>query len=290
MKISGSRLSRDKAGLAGLLLFLLMAVAPIVWCVGYAIAYSLGLAGFLRRGLTLHYWATSIEGGEVVRSFLFSGGVAVAVIIIGAAGAITIVLGFREELRRGYLASLLYAPLALSSLVAAFLISRWLSGAGFVSRIGHSLGWVRDPQHFANLVNDPLGLGIIAAHLLLAIPFFALAMLQVYETEKLDELRVLATSLGASAAQNRWRVAVPILLRKSSANLLLYFIFVLGSFEIPLVVGPQNPLMISLLTRRKFGLYELTQKPEAFVIATIYTVILLLLLALIFRRSEERAA
>lgn len=288
MKISGSRLSRDKAGLAGLLLFLLVAVAPIVWCVGYAIAYSLGLAGFLRRGFTLHYWATSIGGGEVVRSFLFSGGVAVAVVVIGAACAITIVLGFREELRRGYLASLLYAPLALSGLVAAFLISRWLSGAGFVSRLGHSLGWVRDPQHFANLVNDPLGLGIIAAHLLLAIPFFALAMLQVYEIEKLDELRILATSLGASTAQSRWRVAIPILLRKSSATLLLYFIFVLGSFEIPLVVGPQNPPMISLLTRRKFGLYELTQKPEAFVIATIYTVILLLLLSLIFRRSEER--
>ncbi len=209
--------------------------------------------------------------------------------LMGAALALALVLIFREELRRGILASLLYAPLALSGLVAAFLISRWLSGAGLFSRLGHALGLVSDPQHFPNLVNDPLGLGIIAAHLLLAVPFFALTMLQIYQIEKIDALRQLANSLGASAAQSRWRVAVPILLRKSSANLLLYFIFVLGSFEIPLVVGPQNPLMISQLTRRKFGLYQLSQKPEAFVIAIIYTALLLVLLALIFRRSEERA-
>ncbi len=290
MRISGNRLLRDKAGLAGLVLFLIGAVGPIVWSVGYAGAYSLGLAGFFGRGFTWKYWAGAFTGDEILRSFIFSGSVALAVVCVGGAFAVVIVLTFHRQLIQGVLASLLYVPLALSGLVAAFLVSRWMSGAGLFSRIGHGLGLVRDPQHFLNLVNDPLGIGIIAAHLLLAVPFFALTMLQIYEVEKIDRLRQLASSLGASAAQSRWRVAVPILLRKSSANLLLYFIFVLGSFEIPLVVGPQTPLMISLLTRRKFGLFELAQKPEAFVISLVYTALLLLLLVFIFRRPEERAA
>ncbi len=287
MKIFESKLWRDKAGLAGLLLFLIAAVAPIVWCFGYAIAYSVGLAGFLRDGFTLRYWSKALSEGEIARSFVFSGAVAAAVIVIGATVALALVLGFRRELRRGFLSSLLYVPLALSSLVAAFLIARWLSGAGFFSRIACSLGLVSDPQHFPNLVNDPFGIGIVAAHLLLAIPFFALTMLQIYEIEKIGDLRRLATSLGASLTQTRWRVAVPILLAKSSTNLLLYFIFVLGSFEIPLIVGAQSPLMISLLTRRKFGIYELAQKPEAFVIAVFYTIVLLFLLTIIFRKREE---
>ncbi|MGA9607620.1 MAG: hypothetical protein WBR21_11440, partial [Rouxiella badensis] len=57
---------------------------------------------------------------------------------------------------------------------------------------------------------------------------------------------------------------------------------------IPLIVGAQNPTMISLLTRRKFGIYELAQKPEAFVIAVIYTGLLLAILVVLLRKTEPQ--
>ena len=286
MKTFGRRFWRNKSTTLGLAFFLLFAVAPIVWCLGYAVAYSFGLAGYVAPGWTTHYWKDAVMSGEMPRSFLFSIWVAAATIVLSAGVALSLVLGLRKPLQHGRISSLIYLPMALSGLVAAFLISQWLSGAGLVSRLAYALRLVNDPQHFPSLVNDSLGCGIIAAHWMLAAPFFTVMMLQIYETEKIEHLRQLAASLGASRWQSLRRVAVPMLLQRSSSNLILYFLFVLGSFEIPLVVGPQNPLMISMLTRRKFGLYDLAQKPEAFVISVVYTAILLVLLSLIFRRRH----
>ncbi|MBA3832456.1 MAG: ABC transporter permease subunit [Chthoniobacterales bacterium] len=285
MKISVSRFWKNRGTTLGLAFFLLFAVAPIVWCLGYALAYSFGLAGLLSAGWTTKYWTQAITSGELPRSFLFSAWVALAAIFLSGVTALGLVLGFRRSLQRGAISSLIYLPMALSGLVAAFLVSRWLSGAGLFSRLACAFGFVRDPQHFPSLVNDSLGWGIIAAHWLLAAPFFTVMMLQIYETEKIGSLRQLATSLGASRWQSLRRVAVPVLLQRSSTNLLLYFIFVLGSFEIPLVVGPQNPLVISMLTRRKFGLFDLAQKPEAFVISVVYTALVLFFLLFIFRKA-----
>ena len=58
----------------------------------------------------------------------------------------------------------------------------------------------------------------------------------------------------------------------------------LGSFEIPLLLGPQSPQMISVLARRKFGLFDLEQKPQAFIIALLYTGLVVALLLVFLRR------
>ena len=82
----------------------------------------------------------------------------------------------------------------------------------------------------------------------------------------------------------RCRVAVPLLLDRASTNLALFFMAVTGSFEIPLLLGPQSPQMITVLAWRRFGRFDLTEKPQAFIVALLYTGLVVVLLLIFLRR------
>ncbi len=83
------------------------------------------------------------------------------------------------------------------------------------------------------------------------------------------------------------RVVVPLLLRRAAAPLLLYFIFVLGSYEVPLLLGTQSPQMVSVLTVRKLRGYDLAGYPEGYVVATLYAGLVLGLVPLLLRKRGE---
>jgi putative spermidine/putrescine transport system permease protein len=119
----------------------------------------------------------------------------------------------------------------------------------------------------------------------LALPYFTLLFAELYRSANVAALAGVARSLGASPRAARWRVAVPVLLKASLTNALLYFVAVVGSYEIPLLLGQQSPQMISVLTLRKFERFDLADKPEAFALALLYTLAMLLVIGLLFRRG-----
>ena len=253
----------------------------------YAAAYSVGLAGLLSHGFTLAYWRQALADPEVGAAFMMSGYVAAAVVGLTVVCALGLALGLRTFLRRGPLAALIYFPLALPGTVAALCAFQWLSGAGLLARVAFRLGWIDSPTRFPGLVFDRWGIGIIGTHVALAVPFFTLLFVQLAEREKLTELCALAGTLGAGRVSTLRRVAVPLLLRKAAANVALFFVVVAGSFEIPLLLGPQHPQMISVLAWRRFSRFDLTQKPEAFIVSLLYTVGVLVLLGAWFRGNRR---
>ena len=257
-------------------------VAPIVGSLIYAGAYSFGLAGLLSPGFTLAYWREALADREVGAAFAMSAYVASVVLILTACIALGLALSLRRFLQRGPLATLIYFPLALPGTVAALCAFQWLSGAGLVARVAFRLGWIDSPTHFPGLVFDPWGVGIIATQVALGVPFFTLLFAQLAAREKLADLCALASTLGAGQAACLWRVSVPLLLRNAAANLALFFVAVAGSFEIPLLLGPQNPQMISVLAWRRFSRFDLTQKPGAFIVSLLYTAAVLVFLSVWF--------
>ena len=105
----------------------------------------------------------------------------------------------------------------------------------------------------------------------MAVPFFTLLFASHYDAAGIKELAGLARSLGASAAQITLRVAAPIILRRSILAVALVFITVLGSYEIPILLGRQTPEMVSVIIYRKYALFDIADKPEAYIIALMYT-------------------
>lgn len=278
---------KDRVGAAGLVLFVGIAILPIGFSLCYAAAYSVGAVGLLSDGLTAVHWAVLLEETEIWAAFGWSLYVAALTVTITVGAALVLALYLRQPLTHGPLSYIIYFPLALPGTVAAFLIFQVFSGAGYASRVALKLGLVETASAFPGFVNDAWGIGIVAAHVSIAAPFFMLLFVQVYDGERVGELTRLAGTLGAGRGQQLFRVAVPILLKKSLTNIVLLFIAVLGSYEIPLLLGRQSPQMVSVLTMRKYQLFDLADKPEAFIVALLYTALVLALITAVFRKGGQ---
>lgn len=274
----------------GLALFVLLALLPIGFSILYAAAYSTGLAGLLSEGFTLDHWRVLTQRSEIWTSFALSIYIAGATVIITVSLALFIALYLKRSLDKGPLSYAIYFPLALPATVAAFFVFQLLSAAGYVARVFVSMGLIDEIAQFPSLVNDAGGIGILVAHIGLAIPFFVLLFHEIYRSENVEGLSALARTLGASNAQVTYRVKAPILLQRATTNITLLFIAVLGSYEIPLLLGRQAPQMISVLTMRKYEMFDISQKPEAFIVALLYTGFVLALLILVFRKRMRTHA
>ena len=180
-----------------------------------------------------------------------------------------------------------YLPLCIPGIVASFFGTQILSKAGFLSRVSYTLGFTNSVGQFPDLINDAWSIGIVLTFVSVVMPFLLILFLSVYEQEKVSDLIILAISLGAHASQARWKVAVPILLYKTRVLIALYFIFLLGAYEIPLILGIESPQMLSVLIVRDLKQFDLTKISEGYAIAVIYSLVIGLMTYLIIRRFNK---
>jgi putative spermidine/putrescine transport system permease protein len=246
-------------------LFVIGSVLPLSASLTYALLYSLGLTGLLSDGLTLANWI-QIFTGEFFQSMIYS------VWIAFSSAFFTITL----------------LPLTIPPIVLAFVIFQLYSGGGILSRVAWHLGLISDLNQFPALVQDPYGIGIILAHIFLVFPFFLLVLLNLFENEKLDELAAVASTLGADSKDIVFRIQVPILLKGIFPLLALYFIFFLGAFEIPLVLGQSSPHMITVLIIEKLQRFNLADIPVAYAMAVWYSVICIATISYLFTHFKKR--
>jgi putative spermidine/putrescine transport system permease protein len=221
---------------------------------------------------------------EFWQSLGFSAWVALCSISVALLLSLAAVVPGPEKWRKGPLSRLIYLPLTLPAMVVALLAFQLLSGAGFISRLFFQTGLSGGMEDFPELVNDSLGIGIIISHVLMATPFFIILFAKLYQSERLDAYKQLAATLGASAVQCRRKVLVPLLLRRAFPTLVLYFIFVMGSYEIPLLLGSQSPQMISVMAIRKLQRFDLADRPQAYIAGVLYSLFALSCVALLLRR------
>jgi putative spermidine/putrescine transport system permease protein len=282
-------MTRDRLGTAGFLLFLLVAIVPIAASLVYSFLYTVGLTGLLSEGATTRHWAAVLAGSDFRAAGLLSLAVAASVSLVATAGGLALALAFGERIRRGALSYAFFLPLALPPVVAAFAGYQLLSPAGLLSRMVRALRLSAGIETFPPLTNDFLHAGVILTHVFIALPFLTVVFVQLHESERIPEYLALSRSLGASHWQSIRLVAVPMLLRRAAPNVLLLFIVVFGSYEIPLLLGRQSPLMISVLAVRKYQRFDVTQKPQAFVIAILYAIFVLALLTYALTRRDREA-
>ncbi|MFD1185034.1 ABC transporter permease subunit [Pontibacter rugosus] len=284
-------MSKTKAG-AGVylrLVFLLLAVVPVAGGLLYGLAYSLGVTGALSTGFTFLHWQQVLGNGALLHSLTYSLYIALIAITIATATALFMTLYFKKSLSYGALSYFLYLPLTIPAMVTAFLVFQLLTKSGLVSRMAYTLGFISDLQQFPGLVHDALGFGIILAHVLMAVPFLTLLFHAIYQEQGLENLKQASENLGADNAYFVKRIAVPTLLKTAAPNLLLYFIFILGSYEIPLLIGSQQHQMVSVLAVQKFQRFNLLDIPQGYAISVAFTLFVLLLLSLTFKKLQRHA-
>lgn len=275
----------------GLVFFILIGVLPFAAAFVYALLYSFGLIGVLNEGFTLKYWEAVFQSGEFFSSLFYSALVSAISVSVSIALALWLVLKFHKAFERKRLSFLLYLPLAIPGVVASFFTLQLLSKSGFLARISHALGFIVEAREFPDLVNDNYAVGLVLTFISLITPFFILLFMNVYKNERIDDLRVLAESLGARERQIIRKVSVPILLKKTWSLIALYFIFILGAYEVPLILGQESPQMLSVLILRELKQFDLGKLPEGYVVAVIYTaVVSVSTVFLFYKRSKTNNA
>lgn len=265
---------------------LLVAGLPLAG-LAYALLGSVGVVGPLAAGFTGRYWQALGQDAGLLGAALFSLWIAVVSLGISTGVALALVLGAQRTLRRWPFPGLLYVPLLMPALVMGFYLFQLLSGAGWLSRLSFRLGLTGSPEAFPELVQDAAGLGIILAHVLLGFPFLTLLFQAIYQESRLDDYRQLTQTLGASARQFRWRVAVPVLLRRAAPTLLLSGIATLGAYDLPLLLGRPYPQMLSVYIATRLQRFDLRELPNAYLAGFLVAAGLLGLILVLTRLTRD---
>jgi len=264
-------------------------LAPLGMAIGYSFLYSLGLAGILQDGFTFANWASLFQG-EFLRSILYSAWVAGASTVLVLFTSLGMLFAFRDHLQNRMIYNSLFLPLAIPPIVLAFSIYQLLSGSGLLSRAAYHMNLITEASRFPVLVQDPWAIGIILTHLFIVFPFFLLISLNLYEHQKLEEMGKVASTLGASSKTILFRLQLPVLLRGLFPLIALYFIFFMGAYEIPLLLGESSPQMISILILEKLQRFNLADIPVAHSMAVWYAILCIATISWLFSGYQKKMA
>lgn len=269
-----------------ILLLVVFAILPLVAGIGYALLYSFGVVGVLSSGFTSLHWQAVFATNDVLVTFIYTIALSLVSICLSVGGGIFLAVYLGKKLNKSVAAYAIYLPMAFPPLVAAFFFFQLLGNAGFLSRVLFQLGTRHSINAFPDLVNDQFAIGIITAQFFLTLPVFVLLYLSLLVNENIDNLKLLAASLGANQQQILWRITIPVLLKKSFPTILLFFVFKLGSYEIPLLLGRSNPETISVFIARKMQRFNLLDIPQGYAVAVLYAVMVFVLLSICLKASK----
>ncbi len=278
-----------KKGFPSLIFFLFFTIVPLGAGLFYALLYSLGLVGAMNSGFTLLHWQRVLSDGSFWFSLLTSASVAAVSLSISLVFAMFFCIFIHKKNIHHSSSAIyhFYLPLSMPPIIAAFLTFQFLGNSGMVSRIFYHIGLIQNIENFPELVSDKWYIGVIVTQVLMTFPFLTLLFLSFYKKLNISQLSQLSKTLGATESQTQSRVVIPILLQNAQPNLLLFFIFLMSSYEIPLLLGRQSPMMLSVLISQKFRKFDLADIPQAYVMTVIYAIVVMFLVVFIIKKQRK---
>lgn len=269
------------------IVFVLLAGIPVLAGILYAFLYSIGIFGVLNNGLSSNAWALVLTDISFWKSIAFSMYIGITSVSVSSILSFLLAYWWRENFKSGILSVVIYLPLCFPATVMAFFTYQMLSQSGFVSRIAFLFDFTEGISTFPEFINDPFGIGIILTMVALISPFLILLFSNTFQSEKIEELSAIAATLGASKKQIISRIIIPTLFKKNAASLLLFIVFVMGNYEVPLLLGRQNPQMIAVAIVQKIQRYNLYDIPKGYVMSIIYVGLLLVALGIIAFKNPQ---
>jgi putative spermidine/putrescine transport system permease protein len=244
--------------------------------------------GLLASGFTLRYWVHVLADGNTWLSLAYSVVIGGAGLAASLAAALALQATLGSRLHSGALQGLLFLPLALAPLVAALISVEIFGNAGLVARLAHAAGLIDRPEDFPSILYSFSGAGIVLTHMMLVTPFLVLLLDRVARHESIAALEGVARTLGATPWQAWRRIRLPVLMRACAPVLTIYWVVLMGAYDVPLLVGAQYPAMISVLIERRFSQFDLNMRPEAYALASLYAVVATGLLLALFSSRNRR--
>ena len=251
-------------------LYLLLCLVPVLLGFGYIAVHS-DLMSLFDWENSKSVWIRLIAFNNVLSVFLYS--FYQAAVGVGLSVIVALLLYYvlsKRRMEEYKIPVVLFNSLTFPPIVAAFVFYNFWINSGELSRLFAAFDWIETPSQFPDIVNGQAGFAIILVHLFLCMPFFTISFLQSSKLLQLKSYRTLTRSMGAN---DRWSVIwveVPMLLRHNLPLILLYFIFLFGAYEIPLLIGSDSSPMLTVYIMDRLEDVDLSRQFEAFVLAFLY--------------------
>ena len=243
------------------------------------------LAGAVRRslwtpvgGLDTGPWRGVLADPALVDALRFSLAVTALATVVAALAAIPIA----AVLRRHLVARTAFAlPVLVPHLVIAVAAVAWLGPGGLAERLLGELP--------LDLIRDRAGLGIVLVYVYKEVPFLVLLVVAAWDRHTLDREEA-AAALGASRVQRfRW-VVWPAVRAPLATGSLVVAAYVLGAFEVPLMVGPTYPPTLATLAHEHTQAADLAGVSRAAAVLVLATGLTLALAIPAARAARSRDA
>ena len=248
------------------LLLLPQIILLIIFAIGLinGITQSFGvIPTFGLREPTLNYYKEVLISKDMLNSILFSlyiaGTSSIFAVIIGT--LICMIIVINKKTIKIY-ERLVQIPIVVPHVVVAIFILNIFSKSGLLARILSALGLISSQEQFINLVYDKYGIGIILAYLWKEIPFIIYFAISIMANIN-DSLGEAAINLGASKWETFRKVTLPLCKNTILSGFLIIFVFALGAYEIPQLLGPTLPKALPVLSYIQYIHPNLQNRPYA---------------------------
>lgn len=242
------------------------AALTILFAAGLAsgIAQSLGvIPTFGLVEPTLTYYREILARADVLQSVAYSLRLAfvsaAASTVIGV--ALCAVLVVNDKARSG-IVRLVQIPIIVPHVVVALFAVILCSQNGLLARAAYLLGLIGEQSDFPMLLYDGYGVGIILAYIWKEAPFILYFVLSLMANIN-GSLGEAAVNLGAGRWQAFRRVTLPLCRNTILSGFLIIFVFTLGAYELPFILGATKPKALPVLAYIEYVHPNLQNRPYA---------------------------
>ena len=226
----------------------------------------------------------SIEG--IVYSFKIAGISAILSILIGIFMCYILI----NTGRNGLIKTIVKLPIIVPHTIVALMIINVMSQNGLLARLLFHLNIISDQSDFPLFINDAGGVGVILAYIWKEVPFVIYFVITLMAAIS-NNLGEAAINLGASRLTAFIKVSLPLCIGNILSAFLIIFVYALGAYELPQILGATLPKALPILSYIEFQKPDLRLRPYAMAYNGVLTVISVFAAIVYFRlmkKSSER--
>ncbi len=261
---------------------------------GTGIIQSLGvIPAFGLTEPTLDYYKEVLTRPDTLQSLKYSLYIAfVSAFFATVIGTLLCALLVWKNKTKGGVMRVVQIPIVVPHVVVALFVVNILSQNGILARICAQLGLIADQQQFPMMLYDSKGIGVIVAYLWKEIPFIVYFVIALMANIN-GSLGEAAVNLGANKIQAFFKVTLPLCMNTILSGFLIVFVFALGAYELPFVLGATMPKALPILAYIEYSKPDLLARPYAMAINGIIIVLSLLAAIayyILIRQSSKKLA
>lgn len=252
------------------------------------ITQSLGvIPAFGLKEPTLLYYKEVLSRPDMLTSVLYSLKIAFCSAIFATVFGVWIcgllVMGKKTG---GVSMRIVQLPIIVPHVVVALFVINIFSQNGILARIAYAMGLISDQQQFPMFLYNPNGIGVVMAYLWKEIPFiiYFVIALMANINGKLGEA---AVNLGAGKWTAFRKVTLPLCKDTIISGFLIIFVFALGAYELPLILGATMPKALPILAYQQYIHPDLRNRPYAMAMNGIIMMISLVSAIIYFKLMQK---